>query len=342
MGKGKSRWANQKEQVQNWLYDHLAIKHALQYTGLFLLSSLSAFVFAFGFNTFVDLNSIGDGKIVAGGVSGISQTFTLFLEVCGVDIQDENLLISILYFVLNVPVIILAWFGIGKKYTIFTLVNVAEVSLFVRLLNSSHVQLVGDVAEWVNNNAGFLARAIFGGVTTGLSSALALKGDFSAGGVDIIAHYISLRKRTSVGKYSVTINTITMILFTILSCCKANWVETSVAEYIAHAFFSTVYLFVAGLVIDRIHTRNKKCKVEVVTNNEALGQFIITNLPHSATMTKGIGVYTGTERYIFTIVISTYEINNALRLIKKEDPNAFIQVVPLERVEGRFYTRPIQ
>ncbi|MDD5884459.1 MAG: YitT family protein [Erysipelotrichaceae bacterium] len=342
MGKGKSLWANQKERVQNWLYDHLPIKHAIQYVGLFILSSVSAFLFAFGFNTFVDLNSIGDGKIVAGGVSGISQTLTLFLEVCGLEIKDENLLISILYFVLNVPVIVLAWVGIGKKYTIFTLVNVVEVSLFVRLLNASNVELVGDVAEWVSKNAGFLARAIFGGVTTGMSSALALKGDFSAGGVDIIAHYLSLKKRTSVGKYSVMINITTMVLFTILSCCKSNWAEDAVAEFIAHAFFSTVYLFVAGLVIDRIHTRNKKCKVEVVTNNEALGQFIITNLPHSATMTKGIGVYTGTERYIFTIVISSYEVNEAMRLIKEEDPNAFIQVTPLERVEGRFYTRPIQ
>ena len=66
MGKGKSRWANQKERVQNWLYDHLPIKHAIQYAGLFIVSSVSAFLFAFGFNTVVDLNSIDDGKIVAG------------------------------------------------------------------------------------------------------------------------------------------------------------------------------------------------------------------------------------------------------------------------------------
>ena len=59
-------------------------------------------------------------------------------------------------------------------------------------------------------------------------------------------------------------------------------------------------------------------------------------------MIKGKGVYSNADHYIFDIVISSYELNSAIKLIKQEDPNAFIEVLPLEQVEGRFYMRPIK
>ncbi len=339
-----------KEKTNSWLYDHLPLKHGIDFLWALIISTVSAFVFAFGFNCFVSLQTLKDGvyetnKFVAGGVSGISQTFTLFLEICGLRFtsSQEHLLFSILYFVINVPVIILSFFGIGKRYTLLTLINVIETSLFTELLSPQNAQFIYDIGKYVNENGGLLARVIFGGVTTGLSAAIAFKGDLSTGGIDVIAYFIALKKRTSVGKYSVVMNACTLTLFTILSCCQDGWaVAGVVGEHVARAVFSTVYLFVAGLVVDKIHTRNKKVKLEIVTDQEDMGTFIISHLPHAATMIKGKGVYTDKDKYIFDIVISSYELNEAVKLIKKEDPNAFIEVIPLTQVEGRFYMRPIK
>lgn len=339
-----------KEKTNSWLYDHLPLKHGIDFTWALIISTVSAFVFAFGFNCFVSLQTLKDGiyetdKFVAGGVSGISQTFTLFLEICGLRFtsSQEHLLFSILYFVINVPVIIVSFFGIGKRYTLLTLINVLETSLFTELLSPQNVQVIYEIGQYVNTHGGLLARVIFGGVTTGLSAAIAFKGDLSTGGIDVIAYFIALKKRTSVGKYSVIMNACTLTIFTILSCTQDGWGAVSlVGEHAARAVFSTVYLFVAGLVVDKIHTRNKKVKLEIVTDQEDMGTFIISHLPHAATMIKGKGVYTDKDKYIFDIVISTYELNEAVKLIKKEDPNAFIEVIPLTQVEGRFYMRPIK
>ncbi len=339
-----------KEKTNSWLYDHLPLKHGIDFLWALIISTVSAFVFAFGFNCFVSLQTLKDGvyetnKFVAGGVSGISQTFTLFLEICGLRFtsSQEHLLFSILYFVINVPVIILSFFGIGKRYTLLTLINVIETSLFTELLSPQNAGFIYDISKYVNENGGLLARVIFGGVTTGLSAAIAFKGDLSTGGIDVIAYFIALKKRTSVGKYSVVMNACTLTLFTVLSCCQDGWaVAGVVGEHVARAVFSTVYLFVAGLVVDKIHTRNKKVKLEIVTDQEDMGTFIISHLPHAATMIKGKGVYTDKDKYIFDIVISSYELNEAVKLIKKEDPNAFIEVIPLTQVEGRFYMRPIK
>lgn len=352
MKKIKEKIETSKEKVNNWLYDHLAVKHSLNFTWALLISTLSAFIFAFGFNCFVSLqtydavsNTWTIDKYVAGGVSGISQTITVFLNLCGVHftVSQEHFLFSLLYFIINVPVIIVSFFGIGKRYTLLTLINVVETSLFTELLSPSRVEIIYQIAQYVNEHGGLLARVIFGGVTTGLSAAIAFKGDLSTGGIDVVAYFIALKKRTSVGKYSVILNGITLTLYTLLSCAQDGWANTAlVGEHLARVVFSAVYLFVSALVVDRIHTRNKKVKIQIVTNEQELGQFIISHLPHAATMIKGKGVYTNSDRYIFDIVISSYELNSAIKLIKGEDPNAFIEVLPLSQVEGRFYMKPIK
>lgn len=350
MKKIHNKFSTLKERVNDWLYDHLRLKHTLDFIWALLISTLSAFTFAFGFNCFISLQTLKDGvwlidKYVAGGVSGISQTLIIFLNLCGVhfDVSAEHLMFSVLYFVINIPVIILSFFGIGKRYTLLTLINVLETSIFTELLNPEKIEVIYQIGQYVSVHGGLLARVIFGGATTGLSTAIAFKGDLSTGGIDVIAYWIALKKRTAVGKYSVIMNGITLTLFTIFSCALDGWGNTAiVGEHFARAVFSVVYLFVTALVVDRIHTRNKKVKVQIVTNEEELGQFIISHLPHAATMIKGKGVYSNADHYIFDIVISSYELNSAIKLIKQEDPNAFIEVLPLEQVEGRFYMRPIK
>lgn len=96
------------------------------------------------------------------------------------------------------------------------------------------------------------------------------------------------------------------------------------------------------LVIDTINVRNKKLKIEVVTERLELGKDLISAVPHAATLIKGEGVYSGKERYIFTMVVSSYELKNVIHFIKKKDPMSFVEVTPLSQVYGRFYTKPVK
>lgn len=354
MNKLKKKFGDFKGRMNDWFYDHLPLKRGLDFFVALIISTLSALCFAFGFNCFVSLQTktVVDGnavwvidKFVAGGVSGISQTITTFLYLCGLNltVSEEHLLFSILYFVINVPVIVLAFFGIGKRYTLLTLINVVETSIFTELLKPENVEIIYQISQYVNAHGGLLARVIFGGVCTGMSTAIAFKGDLSTGGIDVVAYWIALKKRTSVGKYAALMNGVTLTLYTILSCSLDGWGDKQlVGEHFARAVFSLVYLFVTALVVDRIHTRNKKVKLQIISSQEEMGQFLISHIPHAATMIKGTGVYSGTERYIFDIVISSYELSSAIKLIKQEDETAFIEVLPLTQVEGRFYMKPIK
>jgi len=332
---------NLKEKKHNFFYDHPRLKFWYHNLGAFILSTISALAFAIGFNLFMNPGGSFQ-KIVTGGVSGVSQSIVLILELCGWSNLDENLAISLLYFIINVPVLLLAWFGVGKRFAIFTLINVAESSLFIRLLTINNIDICLKVAAFVEIEGGMLSRAMFGGVFVGLSSALAFKGDFSSGGLDVLAYYIALQKKTMVGKYTVILNSCNLCLFVLLTCIKTSFDATMVGKTVGGAFYTILYFFMLKFVVDAIDLRNKKVKVEIVSENPDLGDLLIQSLPHACTKMEAVGVYSKEKRYIFVMVVSTYELQTILKVAKKHEPTAFVQVLPLSQVEGRFYVKPVE
>jgi uncharacterized membrane-anchored protein YitT (DUF2179 family) len=201
---------------------------------------------------------------------------------------------------------------------------------------------LNEVFNFVQDNGKMLSRALFAGVCTGLSSALAFKVDISAGGIDVISYYIALKKSTSVGKYTILLNSFTVILFAILTATKAHWDSTISADAFATVLYSFLYMLVVMLVIDLIHVRNKKCEVKVVTKLDNLSDVLLANIPHGATILKGKGAFSGEDKDIIWMVISSYEVESLVKLVQKEDPHAFIQVTTLNQVYGRFFQRPIK
>jgi uncharacterized membrane-anchored protein YitT (DUF2179 family) len=336
-----------RERYNEWTYRHIAWKYILEYSWTFLVCTASAFIFAIGFKTFMTPNNTGATgsaamKLVSGGMSGISQNITLILQIIFPQWQiNEDLSYGILYFVLNIPIFLLAWFGIGKRFAIFTLINVIEVSLFSNLFGNLNWDFLTHVSKFVQENGAMLSRALFAGVCTGLSSALAFKVDISAGGIDVVSYYIATKKRTSVGKYTVLLNSVTVILFAVLTATKAGWDDTTGSAF-ATVLYSFLYMLVVMLVIDLIHVRNKKCEVRVVTAMPQLSEVLLANIPHGATLQKGVGAFSGEEKTIISMVISSYEVDALVKLVQKEDPRAFVQVTTLTQVYGRFYVPPIK
>ena len=334
-----------KERYVSWSYEHIPAKRAIEYTVLFLVCTLSAALFSFGFRAFLQPINLVEGNpasLVSGGVSGIAQNITIILELIFPGLPSSwiaNYLYSILYFGLNIPIFILSWFGVGKRYTIFTLINVIEVSVFTSLFQN--IEFIYKLFEVINANGGFLSRALFAGICTGLAGAMTFKFDFSDGGIDSVAYYMALKKSTSVGKYSVILNLITVSTFAVLSVVQNHGTGIGIAV-VGSAFFSAMYMIVSSFVVDMINLRNKKVEIKIVTNMPELSKVLLLQIPHGQTLSKGIGAYSGKERTIITLVVSAYEVNSVVRIVRKEDPAAFIQATALQQVYGRFYIPPVK
>lgn len=328
-----------KKNLHYFLLDHKSTRFIVVNGTTLFFCILSAFFFAVGFRTFISLSDASmlknEGAIqhlATGGMSGFSQCIILFIQLFNIN-ADYNLLQSIFYFCLNVPLLLFSFWKLGLRFSIFTLINVASVSLFINFLPSDAI--FDDIGCILANEP--LVRAIFAGIMTGISAGLAFKSNHSAGGIDIIAYYYSTKKSTSTGKYMTLFNSFIVLTFTILNSVK----DGNPASAIVISLYSVVYLFMSSLVIDAINVRNKKVQLQIVTANEYLARVIVANVPHSCTIVNAKGGYTGNEKYIIYVVVSNSEVSKLVFNIRKADPTSFISTFNLKQVYGKFFIKPI-
>ena len=330
------------KKLNSFAYQHIWLKYIFDYGLAFIATIFSAFIFVFGMLTFLEpALSASAGEVgpamVSGGSSGAAQVIKLiiFSIFKNLDTKNERIILSSLYLLINIPLLILAFKGVGLRFAIFTLLNVGCVFLFTNTLKGD---IFTKIALYVHTNGGMLTRALFAGLCTGLSSGIAYKIDTSAGGFDIISFYISAKRQTLAGKYGMIINGTIIASFALVSGITSKDFATAIGG----ALFSFVYLLTVMLVIDAINIRNKKAKLEIATGNRELPQLLIANIPHGATLIEAKGAYTENERLIIEMVVSTTEIKRAIQVIRTLDPNAFVTVTSLSGVYGNFHMRPIK
>ena len=184
-----------------------------------------------------------------------------------------------------------------------------------------------------------IVRVLFAGVCTGISSALAYSGGISCGGIDIVSFYLGTRKSTQVGRYSIIINAFIVLTYALLRTIDPQF---SLIYALYSAIFSIIYLMEVGSIIDAINLRNKKVSLQIITAKEHMPEIIISNFPHSATVVKGKGAYSGADRTMLWMVVSSSEVKKVIRVAQKIDEHVFITATPLKQVYGNFFIKPLE
>ncbi|HMM00462.1 MAG TPA: YitT family protein [Bacilli bacterium] len=322
----------------DFLFDHPAVRWIVENFFTLFFCTFSAFIFAFGFRLFISPSSTDPAivKFAGGGISGFAQDVVkVLIEIMGFHYNEYNLQ-SILYIVFNIPVIILGWFGIGKRFTIYSLINVVLGSLFISIIPNNWESLITLDSQ--------LTRTLLAGICTGMSAAVAFKADISAGGMDIVSYYLANKKSTNVGKYSISFNAVIVVLYSLITIIAANknGLDNPFSTGLTALVYSIIYLFVSALVIDFINVRNKKAQIQIITTSKNMSPILIANFHHSATIIQGTGAYTGEAKIIIYMTVSTNEVKKVLKVAQKVDSHAFINVISLHQVYGRFFVQPVR
>lgn len=330
-----------KRDCQMFLLDHQPVKITLEYIWIGIATLISAFALAYGYRAFTAPSGVP--SLISGGASGFSQVLTKFVELCGLTQFAEKDLQSFFYFAVNIPLFIMSWFTIGKKFTIISLINVGLTSVLISNIPESWVNIFNIDPSTITDQYivpfqyDFLVRAFCGGALTGVSSGVAYIIGTSAGGVDIITFTIAEKKSTNVGKYNIMINACIVIMYTIINAIKIG----SLSQ-VSTSIYSIAYFISTAKVIDLINKKNKKIELQINTTNDALPQKLTRAFPHGCTICNAVGAYSGAPRKLIYMTISSNELKKVMLFIKDADPTSFVNVISSTQVYGKFYIKPIK
>ena len=255
-------------------------------------------------------------NLYTGGLMGVCQLLrTLAADYLGMSFGDYDVA-GILYFLLNIPILLLAYKNLGRAFVAKTLICTAAFSLFYSLIPSPSVPIVDD----------YLTACLLGGILAGVGSGLVLTCGASGGGLDIVGLYLSKRgSQFTVGKFSLTFNA---VLYT--ACLFLFSPEV--------AIYSVIYNFFTAMVLDRMHQQNVSVQALIFTKGDegTLARFIIENLGRSVTYWEGVGAYTGEDVHVLCVCLSKFEIEELAHAVHTIDPHAFVNTQEGTRIYGNF------
>ena len=255
-------------------------------------------------------------NLYTGGLMGVCQLLrTLAADYLGMNFGAYDVA-GILYFLLNIPILLLAYKNLGRAFVAKTLICTVAFSLFYSLIPSPSVPIVDD----------YLTACLLGGILAGVGGGLVLTCGASGGGLDIVGLYLSKRgSQFTVGKFSLSFNA---VLYT--ACLFLFSPEV--------AIYSVIYNFFTAMVLDRMHQQNVSIQAFIFTkgDEDALARFIIENLGRSVTYWEGVGAYTGEDVHVLCVCLSKFEIEELVHAVHSIDPHAFVTTQEGTRIYGNF------
>ncbi len=268
----------------------------------------SALLQAFTMNMF--LEPVG---LLPSGFTGIASLLSRITGLVGIHFST-----SVGMVVLNIPVALFCYRQIGKKFVMFSMVQVLLSSIFLEVIKAE--PLFDDV----------LLNICFGGFLYGLAIAIALKGNASTAGMDFIALYVSNRLGKSIWQYVFIFNCGLLCVFGAMF----GW---------ENAGYSILFQFIATRTIDTFYHRFKRVTLQITTvKPEEVVKEYISFCKHGMSVVEGYGGYSKKAVSLLHTVVSTYEVQDIIFHLRQVDPGIIINVMPTETFIGSFYQKPLE
>lgn len=251
---------------------------------------------------------VNPANLLAGGFTGIAILLDRVASLAGLSFPT-----SVGVLVLNIPVAIACWRSISKRFVLFSMMQVALLSLFLGICDFQPL-LPGDT----------LLEVLFGGVLIGLSTVIALKAGASTAGTDFIALWVSNRTGKTIWTPVFIGNCLMLLIFGNIFGWKP-------------AAYSIVFQFIATKTVDEFYHRYQRSVLFVTTKRPTdVARAYTRELDHGASIIDATGAFSGEPVGIVHSVLSTYEVSDAVKLVRSVDPRAVISVMPNEDFVGNF------
>jgi uncharacterized membrane-anchored protein YitT (DUF2179 family) len=244
---------------------------------------------------------------VPGGVSGIAMIVNYF----------TRLPLGTLIMVLNIPVFIVGFKIMGRKYALRSLLGMVISSLLIDFFSQ--------VVSLKSATDDPILAAIYGGVMLGVGLGLVFRGRASTGGSDILGQILNRWTGMSVGIG------IMLIDFFVISASGVAFKQLEAPLY------GYIVLFISTKVIDMILEGWNYTKLVIITSTktEEIQDFILNTLDRGGTALKSRTLYLNREGETIMTVIHRKQLADLRQFVKSIDPNAFVIINDTYAVLGK-------
>ena len=246
-------------------------------------------------------------EFISGGISGLCLLIYYWTSALSPGVW---------YFILNIPIFIVGWVFVSRRFFLYSIFGMLTLSLAIEL-----VQFTIPVHD-------HMLAAIAGGAIIGSGAGIILHSLGSSGGNDIIAIFLNQKFNIRMGTFFFLFN---LVLFSF---------SLGVIE-VDRVLYSLVMSFVTAQMLDYVLTIFNQRKIVFIISeaSEQISAAINERLKRGGTFLYGRGTYTRRRRKIVMTVLNNFELKRLEEIVFDLDPDAFVIIERTFNVLGRGFSR---
>lgn len=264
--------------------------------------AIAAGIYGAGISLFLDPNNLAPG-----GITGVA---VILNRLCGIETGT-------LYFLVNIPIILVGMWKFGWKFMGKTFYAVLLTSWCTNFL-----------APYGPATEDPLLAALSGSVLMALGIGLIFKAGATTGGTDIIIKLIQRKFRHL--KTGFLFQRTDILIVTISGLVFQN---------INTALYALIAVLVSGAALDYVLYGGDEAKmIYIITEKpEIIGARLMKEMDVGITYLQGSGGWTGKEKQVILCVVRRAQGPQVEELVKEEDPEAFMIITSASEIYGEGY-----
>lgn len=269
----------------------------LKYLKEYLIITVGCFFYAVSINYFFISNHLAEG-----GVAGICLIlFYLF-----------KLPVGIMYFVINIPLLIMGWKLVGRDFLFKTLYGTSCLSFLITLTET-----------WKGPSNDIMLGSIYGGILIGIGLGLIFMVNGSTGGTDVVARILNRY-------FDIPLGRTMLILDVVILGIAAIFFGKEIVMY------TLISMTIVSKAIDYFQDGYTKAKgITIISSkSEEIKERIMNETGRGTTIIKGEGGFTGNEIDLLFCVVSKFEVTKVKTIVKETDSFAFLTISDVSEVLG--------
>ncbi|MBQ7237476.1 MAG: YitT family protein [Bacteroidales bacterium] len=256
--------------------------------------TLGIALYAIGYTAFVLPE-----QLVSGGVTGISSLLYYAFQWNP----------AVMIWGLNGLLLLIAFKGLNRQFTIRTIVGVTILSLMVALM-----KVVFEKFPLITPGEDRFMHIVIGALLGGSGLGLVFAHNGSTGGTDIIVALVNRYSRLSLGR---------VMQFVDISIICSSYILFHSAELIV---YGVVFIVISSIMVDYVvnGTRQTVQFMIISKRYKTMADSINQNMGRGVTILHGQGWYSKSDVEVVMVLCRKYESQYLFNLIKAIDPDAMV------------------